>query len=47
MLFLTNEQLRKKYPNVADIQAIDLSKYSTDQIALLFAKHLMKRLKSI
>ncbi len=43
---ITNEQLREKYPNVADIQAIDSREYSCDQIALLFAKQLIKRLKS-
>lgn len=31
---------------IADIQAIDSSKYSCDQIALLFARQLIKRLKS-
>ena len=43
---ITIEQLRKQYPSVADIQAIDSSKYTCDQIALLFAKQLIKRLKS-
>lgn len=41
------EQLKEKYPSVADIQAIDSKKYSCDQIALLFARQLIKRLKSI
>ena len=40
------EQLKEKYPLVADIQAIDSSKYSCDQIALLFARQLIKRLKN-
>ena len=40
------EVLQAKYPNVADIQAIDSSKYNCDQIALLFAKQLIKRLKA-
>ena len=44
---ITVEQLMKKYPAVADIQAIDSSKYSCDQIALLFARQLIKRLKSV
>lgn len=44
---ITVEQLKKKYPAVADIQAIDSSKYSCDQIALLFARQLIKRLKSV
>lgn len=43
---ITIEQLREKYQNVADIQAIDSSKYNCDQITLLFAKQLIKRLKS-
>lgn len=32
------EQLKEKYPTVADIQAIDSSKYSCDEIALSFAR---------
>lgn len=43
---ITIEELRKKYPNVADIQAIDSKKYTCDDIALMFAKQLIKRLKS-
>lgn len=43
---ITAEQLKGKYPLVADIQAIDSSKYSCDQIALLFARQLIKRLKN-
>lgn len=43
---ITIQQLKEKYPNVADIQAIDSSMYNCDQIALLFAKQLIKRLKS-
>lgn len=43
---ITAEQLKEKYPLVADIQAIDSSKYSCDQIALLFARQLIKRLKN-
>lgn len=39
------EQLKVKYPTVADIQAIDSSQYSCDEIALLFARQLIKRLK--
>ena len=41
------EQLKEKYPTVADIQAIDSSKYSCDEIALSFARQLIKRLKNI
>ena len=43
---ITVSQLREKYPSVADLQAIDSSKYNCDQIALLFARQLIKRLKS-
>ena len=43
---ITNEQLKAKYPNVANIQAIDSSNYNCDQIALLFARQLIKRLKA-
>ena len=43
---ITMQQLQEKYPNIADIQAIDSSKYNCDQIALLFAKQLIKRLKA-
>lgn len=42
---ITIEQLEQKYSSVADIQAIDSSQYSTDEIGLLFAKQLIKRLK--
>ena len=41
------DQLKEKYPSVADIQAIDSSKYSCDTIALKFAGQLIKRLKNI
>lgn len=43
---ITVQQLRDKYPSVADIQALDSSKYSCDEIALQFAAQLIKRLKS-
>ena len=43
---ITVSQLQEKYPSVADLQAIDSSKYNCDQIALLFACLLIKRLKS-
>lgn len=42
---ISNEDLQKKYPSVADIQAIDSQNYSCDEIALLFAGQLIKRLK--
>ena len=43
---ITSQQLREKYPAVADIQAVESSKHSCDEIALLFAKQLIKRLKA-
>ena len=43
---ITNEDLRKKYPSVAEIQAIDSKNYSCDEIALLFARQLIRRLKA-
>ena len=44
---ITVQQLKEKYPSVADIQAIDSDKFTCDQIALLFARQLIKRLKSV
>lgn len=44
---ITLEQLRKKYPSVADIQALDSSNYTCDEIALQFARQLIKRLKNV
>ena len=43
---ITVTQLQERYPAVADIQALDSSKYSCDEIALKFAAQLIKRLKS-
>ena len=43
---ITNDDLRKKYPSVSEIQAIDSRNYSCDEIALLFARQLIKRLKA-
>lgn len=43
---ITTDQLKAKYPNVADIQAIDSKKYNCDQITLMFARQLIKRLKA-
>ena len=43
---ITNEDLKHKYPSVAEIQAIDSQNYSCDEIALLFARQLIKRLKA-
>ncbi len=44
---ITVEQLQQKYPSVADIQAIDSKDFSTDEITILFAKQLIKRLKTV
>ena len=44
---ITSKQLEEKYPAVADIQAISSDKYSCDQIAMMFAKQFIKRLKGI
>lgn len=43
---ISMDDLRKKYPDVADIQAISSKEHSCDEIALLFAKQLIKRLKA-
>lgn len=43
---ITLQQLQEKYPNLADIQAIESKDYTCDQIALLFARQLIKRLKA-
>lgn len=43
---ITMEQLEDEYPTIADIQAVDSKKYTCDQIALLYAKQLIKRLKN-
>lgn len=40
------EKLQEKYPAIADIQALDSSKYTCDEIALKFAAQLIKRLKA-
>ena len=42
---ITVEQLREKYPALADIQALDSSKYSCDEIALRFAGIFINKLK--
>ena len=39
-------QLQERYPAIADIQALNSSKYTCDEIALKFAAQLIKRLKS-
>lgn len=40
------KQLKERYPEIADIQALNSSKYTCDEIALMFAGQLIKRLKS-
>lgn len=42
---ITTKQLKEKYPAVADIQALNSAEHSCDEIALLFAGQLIKRLK--
>lgn len=42
---ITMKQLRDKYPSIAEIQAINSQDYTCDQIAILFAAQLIKRLK--
>lgn len=42
---ITTDELKEKYPAVADIQAIDSKNNSYEKIALLFAKQLIKRYK--
>ncbi len=43
---ITASQLKERYPAVADIQALNSVDYSCDEIALLFAGQLIKRLKA-
>lgn len=43
---ITPAQLKEKYPDVADIQSLNSSDYSCDEIALKFAGQLIKRLKN-
>ena len=43
---ITIDQLKEKYPDVAEIQAVNSSDYSCDEIALKFAGQLIKRLKT-
>lgn len=43
---ITMQQLKTNYLDIADIQAIDSKNYTCDQIALLFAGQLIKRMKS-
>lgn len=43
---ISNDDLKGKYPSVAEIQAIDSKGSTCDEIALFFAKQLIKRLKA-
>lgn len=43
---ITMAQLQVQYPAIADIQSLDSSKYTCDEIALKFASQLIKRLKN-
>lgn len=44
---ISTTQLQKQYPSVADIQALDSTKLTCDEIALQFAGQLIKRYKKI
>ena len=43
---ITFKQLKTKYPLLTNIQAIETKNYKCDEIALMFAKQLIKRLKT-
>lgn len=43
---ITIDELKNEYPTIADIHAIDSANHSCDEIALMFAKQLIKRLKA-
>ena len=43
---ITRKELQDHYPSVVDIQDIKSSDYNCDQIAILFARQLIKRLKA-
>ena len=42
---VTLDKLVEKYPDLGDIQMISTDKYSKEEIVILFAKELIKRLK--
>lgn len=42
---ITLDQLKEKYPELGDIQAISTERYYKEDIAILFAKELIKRLR--
>lgn len=39
------DMLKEQYPTLADVQCIDTKRYSKEEITVLFAKELIKRLK--
>ena len=42
---ITLEKLKEHYPELGDIQVIDTDRYTKEEIVILFAKELIKRLK--
>lgn len=44
---ITVDDLKRKYPSISEIQAIDSNDYTCDEIALLFARQFIKRLKGV
>lgn len=42
---VTTERFSEKYPSLESIQAIDTGKYSKEEVVILFARELIKRLK--
>ncbi|HEM3526826.1 TPA: toll/interleukin-1 receptor domain-containing protein [Streptococcus suis] len=43
---ISNDDLRERYPEVGDIQTISSQEHTADEIALQFAKQLIKRLRN-
>ncbi len=44
---ITVDDLKRKYPSISEIQAIDSNDYTCDEITLLFARQFIKRLKGV
>ena len=42
---ISSETMAEHYPTLSDIQYIESTKYNSDEIALLFARQLIQRLK--
>ena len=42
---ITVDRLKEKYPSLGDIQVIDSNRYSKEEVAILFAKELIKRFR--